>query len=184
MLTTLGGGNEKQNCRHSFKVWWLKGNNLSLIRHRGKTKIMYFRKLDTTNQLRDGGLVQLDDSANLEPVRNDSTDRPLGVCRQNVGLTDSTQLQIPVEVPVENAVEWLIDVDSDAGLSDSDVGRFCAIDTTGGGSVLAGDSCGMRVDVSDTTIRTIFITKRISASKGVGILARRASYIIPDTGTV
>ena len=61
---------------------------MSLIRYRGKTKIMYFRKLDTTNQLRDGGLVQLDDSANLEPVRNDSTDRPLGVCRQNVGLND------------------------------------------------------------------------------------------------
>ena len=144
---------------------------------------MHFKKLDTTNQLRDGGLVQLDDSANLEPVRNDSTDRPLGVCRMNVGLTDSTQLSIPVEVPVENAVEWLIDVDSDAGASDSDVGRYCAVDTTGGGSVLAGDSCGMRVDVSDTAIRQILITGRISASRVVGVIAKTAfnGGVVADT---
>lgn len=142
---------------------------------------MYFRKLDTTNQLRDGGLVQLDDSANLEPVRNDSTDRPIGVCRQNVGLTDSTNLQIPVEVPVENGVEWLIDVDSDAGASDSDVGRYCAVDTTGGGSVLAGDSCGMRADVSDTAIRQIFITGRESASRIRGTIAKTAFYKTSDT---
>lgn len=135
---------------------------------------MYFRKLDTTNQLRDGGLVQLDDSSNLEPPRNDSTDRPLGVCRQNVGLTDSTQLQIPVEVPVENAVEWTVDVDSDAGLVDSDVGRYCGIDTTGGDNVLAGDSCGMRIDRSDTAMRAVLITARISASRAIVTLANTA----------
>lgn len=156
---------------------------MAFILSRGKTKLMHFKKLDTTNQLRDGGLVQLDDSANLEPVRNDSTDRPLGVCRMNVGLTDSTQLSIPVEVPVENAVEWLIDVDSDAGASDSDVGRYCAVDTTGGGSVLAGDSCGMRVDVSDTAIRQILITGRISASRVVGVIAKTAfnGGVVADT---
>lgn len=142
------------------------------IKHRGKTKFMYFKKTDTTNQLKAGGLVQLDDSSNLEPVRNDSTDRPLGVCRQDVALTDSTNLLIPVEVPVENAVEWLIDVDSDAGATDSDVGRFCAVDTTGGGSVLAGDSCGMRADVSDTAIRQIFITGRVSATRIIGVIAK------------
>ena len=147
---------------------------MSFIRFRGKTKLMHFSKLDTTNQLRDGGLVQLDDSANLEPVRNDSTDRPIGVCRQNVGLTDSTELSIPVEVPVENAVEWLIDTDSDAGALDSDAGRFCAVDTTGGGSVSAGDSCGMRADISDTAIRQIFITGRISGSRIIGVLANTA----------
>lgn len=147
---------------------------MSFVRFRGKTKLMYFKKLDTTNQLRDGGLVQLDDSSNLEPPRNDSTDRPLGVCRQNVGLTDSSQLQIPVEVPVENAVEWVFDVDSDAGLVDSDVGRYCAVDTTGGDNVLAGDSCGMRVDRSDTAVRQILVTGRISATKGIGVIARTA----------
>lgn len=158
---------------------------MSFIRLRGKTKLMHFRNTDTTNQLRDGGLVQLDDSANLEAVRNDSTDRPLGVCRMNVGLTDSTQLSIPVEVPVENAVEWLIDTDSDAGAADSDVGRYCAVDTTGGGSVGAGDSCGTRVDVSDTAIRQIFITGRISASRIVGVIAKSGfnGPVVSDTAT-
>lgn len=142
---------------------------------------MHFAKRDTTNQLRDGGLVQLDDSANLEPVRNDSTDRPLGICRLNVGLVDSAQLSIPVEVPVENAVEWLFDVDSDAGLVDSDVGRYCAVDTTGGGSVLAGDSCGMRVDRSDTAVRQILVTRVISGTRGVGIIVRSAFNGPADT---
>lgn len=147
---------------------------MSFVRFRGKTKLMYFKKLDTTNQLRDGGLVQLDDSSNLEPPRNDTTDRIIGVCRLNVGLTDSTQLAIPVEVPVENAVEWLIDLDSDAGALDSDVGRYCAIDTTGGGSVNAGDSCGMRVDINDTAIRSVYTTGRISGSRIIGTIVTQA----------
>lgn len=154
---------------------------MAFILRRGKTKNMYFRKTDTTNQLRDGGLVQLDDSSNLEPVRNDSTDRPIGVCRLNVGLTDSTQLSIPVQVPVENAVEWTVDVDSDAGLVDSDVGRYCAVDTTGGGSVNAGDSCGMRIDRSDTAVRQVLITGRISASVGIVTIVRTAFNGPADT---
>ncbi len=151
------------------------------VRLRGKTKIIYF-KGDTALQVREGGLVTLTDSATVSPLRNDSTDRPIGVCRRNDTVTDSAL--VPIEVPVEDYVEWSFDVDSDGGLADSDVGRYCAVDTTGGASVLAGDSCGMRVDVSDTAVRTIFITGRVSATKGVGILARRASNIIPDTGTV
>mgnify|MGYP001558029369 CR=1 FL=1 len=142
-----------------------------LIRHRGKTKIMYF-KGDTALQVRDGGLVSLTDSGTVTPVRNDSTDRVIGVARKNDTTTDSAL--VPVEVPVENAVEWLIDVDSDAGASDSDIGRYCAVDTTGGGSVLAGDSCGMRADVSDTVVRQIYITGRVSASKIIGVIARNA----------
>lgn len=154
---------------------------MSFIRHRGKTKYMYF-KGDTALQVRDGGLVSINDSASLTPLRNDSTDRPFGVARRNDTTTDSAL--VPVEVPVEDYVEWMFDVDSDAGLADSDIGRYCAVDTTGGNSVLAGDSCGMRVDVSDTAVRTILITGRISATKGIGILARKAGSIIPDTGTV
>lgn len=142
---------------------------------------MYF-KGDTALQVRDGGLVTLTDSSTVSPVRNDSTDRPIGVARRNDTTTDSSL--VPVEVPVENFVEWTFDVDSDNGLADSDVGRYCAVDTTGGNSVLAGDSCGMRVDVSDTAVRTIFITGRTSASQGTGVIARLANAIIPDTGTV
>lgn len=158
---------------------------MSIIRYRGKTKIMHFKKTDTTHALRDGGLVCLDDSSNLVPPKNDSTDRVIGVARLNVALTDTSSWTgaplVPVEVPVENAVEWLMDVDSDGGAADSDVGRYCAIDTTGGGSVLAGDSAGMRVDISDTTIRQVFITSKISATKIVGVLAKQGFTLPNDT---
>lgn len=142
---------------------------------------MYF-KGDTAREVRDGGLVGFSDSGTVVPLRNDSTDVPIGVARRNDTVTDSSL--VPVEVPVEDYVEWEFDVDSDAGLADSDVGQTVAIDTTGGGSVLAGDSCGMRVDVNDVTFPTVRITGRISASKGVGILVKRASTLIPDTGTI
>src|SRR3990167_4703200 len=144
---------------------------MAFIRHKGKTKIMYFEG-DTALQVRDGGLVGFTDSGTVTPLRNDSTDRPIGVARRNDTTTDS--VMVPVEVPVENAVEWKFDVDSDAGLSASDIGRYCAVDTTGGNSVLAGDSCGMRADISDTAIRQIYITGRISATQGIGVIARMA----------
>src|SRR3990167_9521053 len=95
---------------------------MAFLRHKGKTKIMHFEG-DTALQVRDGGLVTLTDSGTVSPVRNDSTDRPIGVARRNDTTTDSSL--VPVEVPVENAVEWLVDVDSDGGLVDSDVGRYC-----------------------------------------------------------
>jgi len=147
---------------------------MAFIRYRGKTKLMHFKNTDTTHALRDGGLVKLDDSSNLVPLQNDSTDRVIGVCRQNVAMTDSTQLSIPVEVPVENAVEWLVDVDSDGGLVDSDIGKYCSIDTAGGASVLTGDSCSMRIDVSDTSVRTFFTTGVVSATKAVGVICNFA----------
>lgn len=154
---------------------------MAFRRHKGKTKIMYF-KGDTAREVRDGGVVSLTDSATVAPLRNDSTDRPIGVARRNDTTSDSSL--VPIEVPVENFVEWVIDTDSDAGLADSDVGRYCAVDTTGGNSVLAGDSAGMRIDVNDTAVRTVFITGRVSASQATGVIARLANAIIPDTGTV
>ena len=147
-------------------------------RARGKTKMMYF-KGDTAREVRDGGLVSITDSGTVVPVRNDSTDRVIGVARRNDTTTDSAN--VPVEVPVENAVEWEIDVDSDGGAADSDIGRYCAIDTAGGASVLAGDSCGMRVDVSDTGVPQVFITGRISATKIVGTIAKSAFVRTFDT---
>ena len=154
---------------------------MAFRRHKGKTKIMFFEG-DTALQVRDGGLVSITDSGTITPVRNDSTDRPIGVARRNDTTTDSSL--VPVEVPVEDYVEWIIDLDSDGGALDSDIGRYCAVDTTGGTSVNAGDSCGMRADINDTAVRTVFVTGRISATQVIGVIARRASYIIPDTGTV
>lgn len=154
---------------------------MAFRRYRGKTKTVYF-KGDTALQVRNGGLVGFTDSGTMTPLRNDSTDRPLGVAKRNDTTTDSAL--VPVEIPIEEFVEWEFDVDSDGGLADSDVGTSVAIDTTGGNSVLAGDSCGMRVDVSDVTVPTILITGRISATKGIGVLIRRAGTLIPDTGTI
>lgn len=144
----------------------------------GKTKYMYF-KGDTARELRDGSLVSLTDSGTVVPVRNDSTDQILGVARRNDTVTDSTL--VPVEVPVETAVEWEIDVDSDAGAADSDVGRFVNVDTTGGNSVLAGDSSGTRVDISDSAAGSIFVTRRVSATKIVGVIANTVWHQTFDT---
>lgn len=154
---------------------------MAFTRHRGKTKIMYFEG-DTALQVRAGGLVSITDSATLTPLRNDSTDKPLGPARRNDTTTDSSL--VPVEVPIEEYVEWTFDVDSDGGLVDSDVGTTVAVDTAGGNSVLAGDSCGMRVDRDDVTFPTILITGRISATRGIGVLVKRAGTLIPDTGTI
>lgn len=147
----------------------------------GKTKTVWF-KGDTAREIRLGGLVGLSDSGTVIPLRNDSTDRPVGVSKRTDTVTDSSL--VPIEVPVEEFVEWEFDVDSDGGLADSDVGTSIAIDTTGGNSVLAGDSCGMRVDANDVTVPTILVTRRYSATKGAGVLIRRIGTLIPDTGTI
>lgn len=122
------------------------------------------------------------DSGTVVPLRNDSTDKPVGIAKRNDTVTDS--LMVPVEVPVEEWVEWEFETDSDGGLADSDIGTSIAVDTTGGGSVNAGDSAGVRLDVSDVTFPLVLVTRRISATKGVGVLVKRVSTLIPDTGTI
>lgn len=154
---------------------------MAFKRYAGKTKVIYFEG-DTAREVRDGGLVTITDSGTVIPLRNDSLDLPLGVARRNDTVSDSAL--VPVEVPIEEYVEWEFDVDSDGGLVDSDVGQNVAVDTTGGGSVPAGDSAGMRVDRDDVTFPTIRIMRRISATKGIGILVKRAGTLIPDTGTI
>lgn len=144
---------------------------MSFIRYRGKTKIMYF-KGDTAKEVRDGALVMLSDSGTVVRLDNDSSDRPIGVARRNDTVTDSAL--VPVEVPVELAVEWLIDVDSDGGAADSDVGMYCAVDTLGGNSVNAGDSNSMRVDINDTSVRQVFITGKVSATRIIGTICNTA----------
>jgi len=142
-----------------------------LKRVSGKTKTMYFEG-DTAREVRKGGVVVLTDSGTCVPPRNDSTDRVLGVAMRNDTTTDSSL--VPVEVPIELAVEWEADVDSDAGAADSDVLQGVSFDTTGGGSVLAGDSAGMRVDINDVTQQQFLITRRISASKVIGVILNNA----------
>lgn len=148
---------------------------MAFLRHRGKTKLMYFRKTDTTaaSSLRDGSLVGITDSGNLTYLANDSTDRVVGVCRLRVAATDTSTWQgapmVPVEVPVEMGVEWLIDTDTDGGALDSDVGRYCAVDTA-----QASDSESTRVDVNDTQRRFVLITGIQSATRVIGVIATSA----------
>ena len=151
---------------------------MAFKRYSGKTKIMYFEG-DTADELRDGGLVTMTDSGTVVPAHNDSADMILGVSRRNDTITDSSMT--PVEVPVETAVEWVIDVDSDAGAADSDVGRFVNVDTTGGNSVSAGDSSGMRVDISDSAAGQVFVTKVISTTKIQGVISNTAWHQTFDT---
>lgn len=145
------------------------------VRHRGKTKLMHFKKTDTTanSSLKEGSLVKISDSGNLQYCKNDSDDRVVGVCRQTIAAADTSSWNnaplVPVEVPVENSVEWLIDTDSDAGAVDSDIGRYCAVDTA-----QASDSEATRVDISDTAQRTVLITGIVSASKIIGVIVKSA----------
>jgi hypothetical protein len=147
-------------------------------RYKGKTKIMYFQK-DTTEQIREGGLLTMNDSGQVTRAGNDSDDDIIGVACKNDTLADSAL--VPVEVPVESAVEWEIDLDSDGGAVDSDVGRYVSVDTAGGGSVNAGDSCAMRLDISDSSNAQVFVTGIISSTKVRGVIALSAFHIQYDT---
>ena len=140
---------------------------------------MYF-KGDTAREVRDGSLVSItSDSGTIVPVDNDSGDRILGVARRSDTITDSAL--VPVEVPVENAVEWLIDVDSDAGAADTDVGSYIAVDTVGGASVNAGDSNATRVAMADTAPPYVLVTGVVSATKIIGVLAKQVWFQTTDT---
>lgn len=148
---------------------------MAFVRHRGKTKTMYFRKTDTTlsSALSDGSVVIRTDSGNLSHAHNDSNDQILGVCRLTIAATDTSTWQgapfVPVEVPVENAVEWRIDVDTTGSAADTDILGYRGIDTSE-----AGDSLAQFVDMSDTAIRGVFITGRESATVVFGTLVNQA----------
>lgn len=151
-------------------------------RHRGKTKLMYFRKIGSGagNSLRDGSLVKITDSGDISSMKNDSVDQAIGVCRLRVTATDTSSWQgapfVPVEVPVESMVEWRIDVDTTGGAADTDVGRVVAIDTQE-----AGDSEATRVDISDTQSPQVLITGIESATAVFGVIVNMAGVFSNDT---
>lgn len=145
---------------------------MSFVRASGKTKLMYFKKTAST-VLKDGGLVKISVTGRVQACTNDTTDYIIGVGRRTTASTDSDYTSCgfyPVEVPVENYVEWEFTTDSDNGLADSDVGRKADIDTTTDSVYATG------VDVSASTVDHVLITKYISASKGRCVIARLAPY--------
>lgn len=90
-----------------------------------------------------------------------------GTAEQIVGLSldsyasDTSLEQVAFQVPVENAVEWEFDT-SDTTFADSDVFTFRDLDATGA-QVVAG---------TGGTDNVIWVTKKVSAQKGIGVLAR------------
>ena len=96
---------------------------------------------------------------------NSSTNEALiGVTLDSHAL-DSSLEAVRVIVPMDLWTEWEIDVDSDGGLVASDVLTFrdLASDTNGVGNTL---------DRSAALTGVIFVTKRISATKCLGVIAK------------
>ena len=156
---------------------------MAFVRHRGKTKLMYFRKTDATaaSIMTAGALVGLTpDSGVLQALLNDSTDKPIGVARLSIAAADTAGWPgapfVPIEVPVENMVEWRVDVDTEGGAADSDVGHHVNVDTGE-----AGDSGGSFVDMGDTFNPILMITGRESATVVFGVLLNLAGTYANDT---
>ena len=155
---------------------------MSFVRHRGKTKTMYFRKTDTTlaSALTEGSLVAITDSGNLSHVDNDSLERVVGVSRITIAATDTSTWPgapfVPVEVPVENMVEWRIDVDTAGGAVDSDIGTYIAVDTQE-----AGDSNATLVDMDDTAPPRVMVTGVESPTVVYGVLVNLGNTYFMDT---
>ena len=152
------------------------------VRHRGKTKTMYFQKTDNdaASALSEGSLVALTDSGTIAHVNNDSLERVIGVCRIDIAGTDTSSWPgapfVPVEVPVENMVEWRIDVDTAGGAADTDIGDYVAVDTQE-----AGDSNATLVDMDDTAPPRVMITGIQSSTVVYGVLVNLATSYFSDT---
>lgn len=90
----------------------------------------------------------------------------IGVLRKTIASTDSDYAEntnVPIEVPLEPWVEWEF---STASLVAADVTNYVDIDTTDPG----------KVDRSTSADDIVFVTKRISATKGVGVISKLAPY--------
>lgn len=140
---------------------------MAFKRASGKSKLMPFPKSATFTSVVTGdtngksGLpCQLSTAGQVDRWASDTAAGLLGFVRDIVAATDTSTNQVLVEVPIELFVEFEFDTDSDGGLADSDVGRYVDVDTNG------------LVDVSTSTEDTILVTKKISATKGRGVVAR------------
>jgi hypothetical protein len=128
---------------------------------------MYFKKLISTI-LYPGCFVRNSGSF-ITYCTSDTADQIVGVSRESWAAADTTTELTAVEVPLEQWVEWEIDVDSDGGLADTDVFGYRDLDTKAGAAY-----CGMYLDASASTDDVLMVTKRISATKGVVVLTRSA----------
>lgn len=128
-------------------------------RFAGRTKIIYLKKADSV-AIDAGEMVKFStaDPGFVAPSTGDTDERLIGVARDSYA-SDTTNELVAIEVPTEPWVEWEFDTDSDGGLADTDVGYYRGLDTL-----------GANIDVSLTNNETFLVTKKISTTKGVGIL--------------
>jgi len=132
--------------------------------YKGKPAVEYFTKGDTDLKIVDGSAVVINTSGQLGLPANDSDDKLIGVARKTIATTDSAD-EVPVLMASEDVV-WEVETDSDGGATDTDVGRFCAIDT--------GDTTNPRatVDIDDSSVPHFLITQVVSSTKVRGRFAR------------
>ena len=138
----------------------IHNKHMAFRRFRGRTKLMYFPK-KTAVAISRGRLLKFDNAGFVTGAVGDTGERLVGISRDSWATTDTGTDPIAVEVPIENAVEWEIDTDSDGGATDTHVGSTRDLDTL-----------GANVDVSASTQKNILITKRVSSTKVIGILTR------------
>jgi hypothetical protein len=125
---------------------------MAFVRNTGKAKIMYFPKTAST-AIPYGAAVVL--TAGQVALATSSTANILGVSLRAVVSTDSDYASttlIPVEVPCDKAVEWLVPVSTGSATAAS-VG--VTYDLT--------DSAG--INVNSTSQNAVIVTRYISATQ-------------------
>lgn len=95
------------------------------IRKRGKTKFMWL-PVTVSTAISKGALVAFSSGYLIAATSTTAPSTIIGVIRHTIATTDAdyaTARLVEVEVPVENYVEWEVDVTS--GLVVADVGLYC-----------------------------------------------------------
>ena len=134
---------------------------MSIRRHSGRTKVIHLRKADSV-AIDNAELVKFStaDPGFVAPATGDTHERIIGVSRDSYASDTGNEL-VAIEVPLEQYVEWDIDVDSDGGLADTDVGYLRGIDTL-----------GANLDASSVTLNTFLVVKNPSATRAIGVLTQ------------
>lgn len=130
-------------------------------RARGRTKVMWLPKASAT-ALASGCFVQFS-SGYIIAAASGTNEGILGVHQgDSYSTADTTTALVPVEVPLEQFVEWEMDV-YDSGLTQAVVGTYVDVHTDGAQAL-----------ASTTTDKVLMPTKRISATKGWFVIAKGA----------
>src|SRR3990167_13274 len=137
---------------------------MSVIRHKGKTKFMYFPVTVSTAFSKDS-LVSICSAGTLI-ASVDNEKNVLGVIRHAIASTDgdyATARSVEVEVPVEKNVIWEVDGTAATYVA-ADVGFEFGI------------SSSLLVDRNDTTNKVFRMTEFVSSSKIRGVFKFNGGY--------